>query len=110
MSSEQPRSSPNDETRKYSKEERTIAHELDIINTQMYPQWKDDSSPPSESLSEELIRTVEHMLDVVEGELQSEDELNLVLKKLNTAIAINNEPYARELRRRLIERFGGDKS
>ncbi len=85
-----------------------MARELDVINTQMYPQWQDDSSLPSENLAEGLIGDVERMLDTSAGELQSEVELNMLLKKLDTAIAINNEPYARELRKRLIERFRTD--
>ena len=105
MQNEQQPSNPNDEMRKYSEEERTIARELDVINTQMYPQWQDDSSLPSEYLAEGLIGDVERMLDASQGELQSEGELNILLKKLDTAIAINNEPYARDLRQRLIERF-----
>lgn len=105
MQNEQHPSNPDDEIRKYTEEERTIARELDVINTQMYPQWKDDSSVPSEYLSEELIHFVERLLDVTQGELQSENELNILLEKLDTAIAINNEPYARQLRQRLIERF-----
>lgn len=55
-------------------------------------------APSSHDISEGLIHEVENFLANVSGELESEAELTRLLRKLDTAIAISNEPYARELR------------
>lgn len=48
---------------------------------------------------------VDNFLELAGGELYSKEEYHRLLQKLDTAIAINNEAYARDLRARLIERY-----
>lgn len=59
----------------------------------------------SHETSEGLIHEVEHFLTHMDDILQTEAELETLLQKLDTAIAISNDPYARELRKRLKEEY-----
>jgi hypothetical protein len=102
---------PNDAylpDRAYSEGERNASREVDVLNTQISPQWRDSESALPDVFAEGLIGEVEGFLDSSQGELQSKEELKKLLQKLDAAIAINNEPYARELRARLIEQVGGN--
>ncbi len=83
---------------------RMLVRELDITNTQVRPQFAEGNDHAEEDAAE-LILEVDNFLEKENGELTSRLELNSLLQKLNTAIAINNEPYARELRQRLLERY-----
>ncbi len=82
---------------------RNIYHELDRIETQIQEQLQGNVS--AENLSVALVNEVSDFLELARGELYSKEEYQRLLQKLDTAIAINNEPYARELRARLIERY-----
>ena len=84
---------------------RDIYRELDVINTQIHGQLEEGNSR-AEEVSTALILEVDNFLELAGGELYSKEEYHRLLKKLDTAIAINNEPYARDLRSRLYERFG----
>lgn len=84
---------------------RNSYHELDVINTQIQGQWEEgNASAEQDSLT--LITEVDEFLALADGELYTKEEYHRLLAKLDTAIAIYNEPYARELRARLIERYG----
>ncbi len=83
---------------------REVYRELDVINTQIRGQWQ-EGNDGAEGEAAELINEVDNFLELAGGELYSKEEYERLLQKLDTAIAINNEPYARELRTRLIERY-----
>ncbi len=83
---------------------REVYRELDVINTQIQGQWQEGNTS-AESEASSLINEVDSFLELAGGELYTKQEYDRLLQKLDTAIAINNEPYARELRTRLIERY-----
>lgn len=83
---------------------RDTYRELDVINTQIERQWQEgNASAENESFT--LIKEVDDFLELAGGELYTKEEYQRLLQKLDTAIAINNEPFARDLRARLIERY-----
>ena len=84
---------------------RMALHEIDIINTQVHEQLKEGHTA-AENVAFELIKEVDDFLELADGEVSSHQEYERLMQKLDTAIAINNEAYARELRSRLMERFG----
>lgn len=89
---------------------RDMEHRLDIINTQIIGRVE-EGNHYAESEAEDCVRAAEDLLELLEAESAEgrkpyKDDADAILKKLNTAIAISNEPYARELRKRLLMRFG----
>lgn len=84
---------------------RTVAHELDIMNTRLQPELKEHNEDAIAG-ADMLIREVDEFLAASKGELTSREELEQLLQKLNTAIAISNNPAARNLRQYLLEHFG----
>ena len=84
---------------------RNTYHELDVLNTQIQRQWE-EGNYSAEKDSTALISEVDDILELADDELYSREEYQRLLQKLDAAIAIYNEPYARELRDRLIERYG----
>ena len=84
---------------------RNSYHQLDVINTQIKGQWEEGNFA-AENDSTDLIKQVDEFLELADGELNSPEEYQRLLQKLDAAIAIYNEPYAHELRRNLIERYG----
>ena len=92
------------------KAKRDMTSKLDILNTQINGQLT-EGNPDAELDVEDCVRAAEDMLDLLEAENAEgrkpyKDDVDAILKKLNTAIAISNETYARELRKRLLMRFG----
>ncbi|HEY9584987.1 MAG TPA: hypothetical protein VJJ02_00125 [Candidatus Paceibacterota bacterium] len=59
-----------------------------------------------EKVAEQLIHEVDEFL--ADEELYSKGELPFLLAKLDAAIAINNDPKAKEMREELIRKFGAD--
>ena len=85
---------------------RMMAHVDDIIDTQIHEQWQ-EGNVPAEKKSEELIVEVDQFLELLgDGDKPTTQEYERLMRKIDTAIAINNDPYARELRQRLVDRFG----
>lgn len=74
----------------------------DIAESRMEPSLAEDMQPAM--LSEDLIRSIDEFLAA--GEIQSAEELDKVIRTLDTASAINNDPKAKKLRAELFERFG----
>lgn len=64
-----------------------------------------DSEGLPDRVAEQLVRDVDEFL--AENEVRSEEELDFWVAKLDTAIAINNDPIAKEKREELIRKFGG---
>lgn len=92
------------------KSTRDMDHRLDIINTQIIGRVE-EGNHHAESEVEDCIGAAEDLLELLEAESAEgrkpyKDEVDKILQKLNTAIAISNEPYARELKKRLMLRFG----
>lgn len=89
------------------KSARDIEHELDIHNSRIFGQFPiGESNKAVDEEARELILEVDEFLERELGVLESREEYDKLLRKLDTAIAITNEPYARELRQRLVEQFG----
>ena len=59
-----------------------------------------------DKVAEQLLHEVDEFL--AENEVRSKSELQFLLNKIDTALAINNDPKARELRADLIRKFGDD--
>lgn len=60
----------------------------------------------SNKVAEQLLYEVDEFL--AENEVHSKAELRFLLAKIDTALAINNDPKAREMREELIRKFGED--
>lgn len=91
------------------KSQRDIARELDIINTQLVGQ-AEEGGRAAEAEVEDHIMDAEELLEQLENEGKDgskpfEGDIEKVMRNLNTAIAIMNDPYARELKKRLMMRF-----
>ena len=56
--------------------------------------------------AEQLLREVDEFL--AEHEVRSKGELDFLLAKIDSALAINNSPDAKRLREDLIRKFGDD--
>jgi len=85
--------------------DRTLA--ADILLSRENPRLvsSDPEQTPSKE-AEELIHKVEDFLSL--SEVQSPEELRFLMEKLDTAIAIDNNPEAKQLREELIKKFGND--
>lgn len=59
-----------------------------------------------DKVAEQLLHEVDEFL--AENEVRSKSELQFLLNKIDTALAINNDPKAREMREELILKFGND--
>jgi hypothetical protein len=59
-----------------------------------------------DKVAEQLLHEVDEFL--AEHEVRSKEELRFLLAKIDTALAINNDPKARAMREDLIRRFGDD--
>ena len=88
---------------KYNEEDkRRQAWNEDITMTRSELSLEGEKLPTQ--LSEDLIHEVDEFL--AQGELQSSEELDLIVQKLDIASAINNDPKAKELRAELFQKFG----
>lgn len=59
-----------------------------------------------EKVADQLVQEVDEFLAA--GEVRSKSELDRLVQKLDSAIAINNHPKATTMRAELIEKFGND--
>ena len=90
--------------------QRNEYHQRDVMNTAMVGRWEEGNAAAEVDV-EDCVRAAEDLLDCIEddskvGRLPSKEDVDAVLKKLDAAIAISNEPYARKLRKGLLMRFG----
>lgn len=84
-----------------------LHHKFDILATQIHEQWRGDESEFADKDAEKLIVDVDQFLELLGDDGRPTDvEYARILRQIDTAIAINNDPYARELRSRIIERYG----
>lgn len=90
---------PGDETT------RNMTHQVDIMSTQIHPQWQEGNITAEENAADYIIEANE-LLAQSGDTPQSKAELNYLLQKIDAAIAITNEPHARKLRQHLLARFG----
>ena len=81
--------------------DRIIAHDKDIADTRLTPRL--EQNEVASSISNELIQEAEGFLE--RHEVESGERLDALLEELDTAIAISNDPRARELRRALEMRY-----
>jgi hypothetical protein len=81
--------------------ERMIAYDQDIVDSRETPQLKE--SEVASTISKELVDEAEYFLE--RHEVESGERLATLLQELDTAIAINNDPRARELRAALETRY-----
>lgn len=94
---------PNEKKDDFEREVKAAQYwDGDIAESRMEPSLAEDMRPAV--LSEDLIRSVDEFLAA--GEIQSAEELDEVIRKLDTASAINNDPKAKELRAEIFERYG----
>jgi hypothetical protein len=82
--------------------DRIIAHDQDIADTKKYGRFHGANEVPS-SISDDLLREAQAYLE--RYEVETTTKLDELLQELDTAIAINNDPRARELRRALGHRY-----
>jgi CBS-domain-containing membrane protein len=83
---------------------RVVNHELDIVNSRIEPQFEENNYAATAE-AEQLIHGVDEYMSAAKEGL-SPEEVKYFLQKLDTAIAITNDPVAREIRKNLIERYG----
>lgn len=81
--------------------DRIIAHDNDIADSRRTPQFA--GSEIASSISDDLVKESEYFLE--QHEVEPGERLDTLLQELDTAIAINNDPRARELRRALSARY-----
>lgn len=81
--------------------DRIIAHDQDIADTRVTPRLIDGEIP--RSISRDLVEEADYFLK--RNDVESGERLNSLLEELDTAVAINNDPRARELVRALRERY-----
>lgn len=86
---------------------RATHHELDIMSTRMEPQLKENNDAAMTE-AEQLVYGIDEYIEASKGGL-SPEEVKYLLNKLDTAIAITNDPEARAIRQNLIERYGESK-
>lgn len=73
----------------------------DIRETRMNPSLMGAALP--RGISEELIRQIDEFL--VNDEPRSHEELERMIRELDVASAINNDPKAKELRAELLRKY-----
>jgi hypothetical protein len=99
---ENPKGAPGDAQRVYK--------ELDEINTRIFGQPQEGNNYVAEEVADMRIKHAEDFLDQSERDFFSKEEFDQafqkVLQELDVAILTTNEPYARELRKTLIQKFG----
>lgn len=89
--------------------DRTKLREWIKRNIDMEEVWPlEENNSAAQAEAEQLIHGVDEYLAASKDGL-SRDEVKYFLQKLDTAIAISNDPEAREIRRNLIERYGDSK-
>jgi hypothetical protein len=81
--------------------ERIIAHDQDIADSRLTPRLFGKELPST--ISKELVEEAEYFLE--RHEVESGERLATLLEELDTAIAIDNDPRARELRTALETRY-----
>jgi hypothetical protein len=82
----------------FKKEE---AWDRDIEETRRNPSLKGEGLLMN--ISEDLIREVDEFL--AQGELQSKEEFERIISKLEVASAITGDPKAKEIREELLRRY-----
>lgn len=98
------RENPSNPDSEHEQLVRFIAHRLDIEDTKLYKQLLEN--PEAVLYADSLIHDVDEFLKTAKDGLTSREERDFLLQKLDTAIAIANEPFARDLRQYLLERYG----
>jgi len=86
---------------------RAVKYHQDIDDTRREPQLEENNFAATAE-AEQLVHGVDEFIEASKDGL-SQDEVKYFLQKLDTAIAISNDPEAREIRRNLIERYGDSK-
>lgn len=79
------------------------ATEDDINETKKHSQLQGTEETIPDWISEELTKEIDEFL--YSGEIESEEELNRILQKLDVPIAINGNKKAKELRALLLEKY-----
>ncbi len=96
-----------DPTQSVPERNATAYHADDIALSRLNPELVLPESPGgAEKVAEQLVREVDEFL--FSEEVRSKSELEHLLKKLDTAIAINNHPKAKAMRAELVQKFGDD--
>ena len=83
--------------------DRIIAHDTDIAESRITPQLENNEI--ASALSEDLVAEAEQYLE--REDVRSKAQYEMLLEQLDTAIAINNDPKARDLRARLERTLSG---
>lgn len=82
----------------------------DIALSRLKPRGLLDETAPSDGdprrTAEQLLHEVDEFL--AENEVRSKEELQFLLAKIDSAMAINNNPKTKEMREDLIRKFGDD--
>lgn len=81
--------------------DRIIAHDKDIADSRLTPRLVGAEVPVS--ISQEMVAEAEHFLE--HHEVESGERLAVLLEELDTAVAISNDPRARELVQALKKRY-----
>ena len=92
------------------KETRDGMDRLDKLNTKILIQYPEGTSPAAETDAVSRIRDADEFLSMETQEFESKEEFeekySKVLRALDVAMLTTNEPYAHDLRKNLIEKFG----
>jgi hypothetical protein len=83
--------------------DRIIVHDQDIADSRRTPRLLQEESVAS--LAEDIVAEAEYFLQT--RDVDSRERYNTLLEELDTAIAINNDPKARELRSALEKTMSG---
>jgi hypothetical protein len=81
--------------------DRIIAHDQDIADSRITPRF--EGNEIASTISEEIVAEAKYFLE--RYEVESGERLDALLQSLDSAIAINNDPLARELRNALETRY-----
>jgi hypothetical protein len=83
--------------------DRIAAFDQDILDSRSTPSLSGEAREIPEALASDLVAEADAFLN--RHEIESRGKLNELLEELDTALAINNNPRARELRRVIEERY-----
>jgi hypothetical protein len=83
--------------------DRIVAHDQDIADSRVTPRLLHEEI--ASSISEDIVSEADYFLQT--RDVDSTQRYNTLLEELDIAIAINNDPKARELRRALERTMSG---
>lgn len=83
--------------------DRIRSFDQDIHDSRNKPQWNGKESTLPNAIVEDLVAEADDFLK--RHEIESWEKLEEMLEELDTAIAINNDPHARELRKMIAQRY-----